>query len=63
MVAGGPDVAFALYVSGDGGSTWHRVSPDDPVFDNGDAGVIDVVLFDGRVVVVGSAIWIGTWDE
>ena len=60
-LAGGPDQALALYVSGDRGSTWQRVDPDDSAFADGE--VVDVALFEDRFIVVGSLIWIGTWDE
>ena len=71
-VAGGPDLAFSLWVSGDRGATWVPVDPNDPAFGGYNPGVDDVVLFGDRIVVVGvagdylqevGAIWIGAWDE
>ncbi len=62
-VAGGPDMWFSLWISGDRGMTWHRVDADDPTFESPSANVVDVTRFGDRVIVVGSDIWIGTWDE
>ena len=62
-VAGGPDLWFSLWASGDRGMTWHRVDADDPTFEGPSANVVDVTRFGDRVIVVGSDIWIGTWAE
>lgn len=71
-VAGGPDLPLSLWISGDGGMSWHPVDSDDPAFAGHSPGVDDVTLFGDRFVVVGvagdhttpdGAIWIGTWDE
>jgi hypothetical protein len=71
-IAGGPDMALSLWVTGDSGQHWTRVDPDDPAFEGYAPGFEDVALFEDRVIVVGyagefvdevGAIWIGVWDE
>jgi hypothetical protein len=57
-----------VWTSADGGSTWTEIGRDTPAFDPGHEAV-DVVAFDGRVVIVGTdpgatpetAVWIGEW--
>jgi hypothetical protein len=71
-IAGGPDMALSLWVTGNSGQHWTRVDPDDPAFEGYAPGAEDVALFEDQVIVVGhageylaevGAIWIGTWDE
>lgn len=70
-LAAGIDMALSLWTSGDGGATWERVNPDDPVFDGYAPQVLDVVRLGERFIVVGvagdylneiPAVWIGTLD-
>jgi hypothetical protein len=71
IVAGVPDAHLSLWVSGDRGSTWSRIDPDDPAF-AGSPAVHSVTRLGDIFVAVGlagaysqevSAVWIGTWDD
>jgi hypothetical protein len=60
-VAAGMDAALSLWVSGDAGSTWTRVEPLEPEFDDFNDQAQGVAWFNDRWVVTGGGvIWIGT---
>ena len=60
----------SIWLSEDSGATWHRVDPDQEVFDYGwplPQG-LGVTLFGSEIIVGGNAqddaaMWIGQWEE
>jgi hypothetical protein len=71
-VAGGRDMAFSLWVTGDAGSTWVRIDPEHPAFEAYAPQVGAVLEWNGRFIVGGQAgdylsevgaVWIGTPEE
>jgi hypothetical protein len=67
-VAVGRSQWHSLWVTGDGGATWSRVEPVEPVFSDFFDQVVSVTWFEGRWIVVGQdidggAVWIGTQEQ
>ncbi|HSG79854.1 MAG TPA: hypothetical protein VLD62_09760, partial [Acidimicrobiia bacterium] len=64
-VAVGRNQWYSLWVTGDGGSSWSRVEPVQPVFSDFFDQAVAVTWFEGRWIVVGQdidggTVWIGT---
>lgn len=69
VVAVGRDLVVAIWISTDSGVSWHRVDPEQSVFDGYPwPQSIDVTVFGTQIIVGGraaddAAVWIGTWEE